>query len=95
MTDDANERFRTLEVIDNYGRSRVMTYAYVTPWHVTHKSLEIKLVQALQALIGQPQNGFVLVLSKPIENRQQDKLELEQKAQQIFDGSAQALLSGD
>lgn len=95
VTDDANERFRTLEVIDNYGRSRLMTYAYVTPWHVTHKSLEIKLVQALQALIGQPQNGFVLVLSKPIENRQQDKLELEQKAQQIFDGSAQALLSGD
>ncbi|GAA0856919.1 exosortase A [Aliiglaciecola litoralis] len=95
VSDDANERFRTLEITDVYGRNRLLTYAYVTPWHVTHKAIEIKLVQAVQALIGQPQNGYILVMSKPIEKRDLDKRLLEQKADAFFNGESQALLSGE
>lgn len=95
VSDDANERFRTLEIIDNHGRSRLLTYAYVTPWHVTHKSMEIKLAQALQALVGQPQNGFILVMSKPLKDRKIDKQILEQKASEFFNAQPQAMLADD
>ncbi|WJG10447.1 exosortase A [Aliiglaciecola sp. LCG003] len=93
VSDDANERFRMLEIIDNYGNKRLLAYAYVTPWHITHKSLEIKLVQAIQALLGQPQNAFILMISVPVTERDSDFEQLEKQASALFNQDLKALLN--
>lgn len=93
VSQQANDRYRTLEIIDNFGRKRLISYTYVTPWHITHRSLEIKLVQAVQALLGQPQTGFVLMISVAENSAEADKQRLQQKADALFTPALRDLLN--
>lgn len=80
---EVRENYRIVEIIDNFGRKRLLAYSYVTPWHVSHKSIEIKLTQAVQALFGQPQIGYLLVVSKAIRTKS-DAEQLKQRAKTLF-----------
>ncbi|GAB5381779.1 MAG: exosortase A [Aliiglaciecola sp.] len=93
VKDDRNERYRVIEITDVAGNRRLLAYSYVTPWHMTHKALEIKLVQAIQAILGQPQNGFVLFISKQLENEKVDRQALEQSADKLFSEKLKALVN--
>ncbi|MEP4889835.1 MAG: exosortase A [Aliiglaciecola sp.] len=93
VSEDSNPTYRSMQIIDNYGNKRLLTYTYVSPWRVTHKSLEIKLVQAIQALLGQAQNGYLIVLSVPDSKKEQTKQALEEMSKDIFSGDLQSILS--
>lgn len=83
VTSQVKDNYRIVEIIDNFGQKRLMAYSYVTPWHMTHKSIEIKLTQAIQAVLGQPQTGYLLVVSKGIKNKEDAEL-LKKRAHQVF-----------
>ncbi|GAC13316.1 exosortase A [Aliiglaciecola lipolytica] len=93
VSEDKNQTYRTLQIIDNYGNKRLLSYTYVTPWRVTHKSLEIKLAQAIQALLGQPQSGYLLMLSVPLDKTEESQMKLEKMSQDIFNRDLPILLS--
>ncbi|WP_342804803.1 exosortase A [Alteromonas sp. M12] len=93
VSEDRNPTYRSMQIIDNYGNKRLLSYTYVTPWRVTHKSLEIKLVQAIQALFGQAQNGYLIMLSVPDDKNEKTKQALENMSQQIFNDELQSLLN--
>lgn len=80
---EVKENYRIVEIIDNFGRKRILAYSYVTPWHMSHKSVEIKLTQAVQALLGQPQIGYLFVVSKAIKTKS-DEEQLKQHAKAKF-----------
>ena len=95
VTEDRNPLYRTLMIIDNFGNKRLLAYTYVTPWYISYKSMEIKLVQALQALLGQPQAGYLLMVSLPVDgsNEAAMRTKLEEKAQALFTKDLGALLN--
>ena len=76
--------YKTLEIIDSRGTKRLLAYTYATEWVTTHQALKVKLSQAVQAFLGQPQIGFILVVSKQLDEEQQDRESLNRVAAQML-----------
>lgn len=89
----SHENYRTMEITDNFGRKRLISYAYVVPWHMSHKALEIKLVQAIEALLGQAQIGYVLMISMPVDD-QSDRQTFMQRSANLFTPQLRELVGG-
>ena len=79
------ENFTYLEIIDTRGVKRGLVYSFVTPWLVSSSQIKVKLLQAIQAFMGVPQAGLVMVMSLQLSDDEngQKKILLE-KANQRF-----------
>lgn len=76
--------YRQLEINNAAGQKRLISFAYVTDWLVSPSAIKIKLSQAVQAFLGQPQAGMVFVMSVPLDaGRSKEKL-LQKKASEKF-----------
>ena len=62
------ESFDTISIVNLYGQKRMIAYTYITEWIISPKTIKVKLIQAIQAILGQPQIGIVLVMSVPLED---------------------------
>ena len=65
-------QFKMITITNISGHKRLLAYTYSTRWLTSASALEIKLSQAVEALSGQPQLGFFIALSLPIEKDNQD-----------------------
>lgn len=61
----AKPGYQVMEITNTLGQRRWVAHTYVTAWQQTPNTLEIKLGQAMQALLGQMQAGFAVVISAP------------------------------
>lgn len=78
------ENYNTIEITNISGQKRLLAYTYVTSWITTPSSLKVKLSQAFQALLGQPQSGMVLVMSVPLDAKKTQKQALLDKSSDII-----------
>ncbi|WP_416306673.1 exosortase A [Neptunicella sp. SCSIO 80796] len=86
------EQFNTVEIINSQGIKRLLAYTYVNDWFVTPSTLKIKLSQAVQALLGQPQTGYFIALSIPLEHSGAGRNQLNDFTRQYLnDGLKEAL----
>lgn len=79
----AKPGYQVMEITNTLGQRRWVAHTYVTAWQQTPNTLEIKLGQALQALLGQVQAGLVVVISAP-EEAYADQAEFEAAARHWF-----------
>lgn len=82
VTRRSGERFNTIEIINSQGTKRLLAYTYVNQWLVSPSTLKIKLSQAIQALLGQPQTGYFIAISLPLNPLGTNKAELTDFAEQ-------------
>lgn len=76
--------YRQLEINNTAGQKRLINYAYVTDWMVSPSAAKIKLSQAIQAFVGQPQAGMILVLSVSLDSSRARENLLNQVASDKF-----------
>ncbi|WP_088330337.1 exosortase A [Lacimicrobium sp. SS2-24] len=84
--------YQMLEISGLNGRRRMLAYTYVTEWMQSPSSLKVRLSQAVQALVGQSQQGMVLIISRVVDNDEQRRA-FRQQAQQFFAQNYQQVLN--
>lgn len=94
---DRNHRYSVLEIAHITGKRRMLAYSYVTEELISPHALHIKLLQAIQAFLGQPQRGFALVISKEYTEQTHDavRAELEAQARSLFDVNTLEAFGGE
>ena len=95
MNRSSNGHFSTLEVTNLHGSKRLLSYTYVTPWVSSPSAIKVKLSQAIQALLGIPQNGFVLVMSVKLDESGENRNMLEEKVASLVDEQLWELVKND
>jgi exosortase/archaeosortase family protein len=89
------EHYTLVEITNIVGQRRLIAYTYVTGWVTTSSSLKVKISQAFQALVGQPQNGMVLVMSIPISAKGHEREVLIEQASAKLSSSLSGSLFND
>ena len=77
-------QFNTMEITNLAGQRRLLAYTFVTPWVASPSALKVKLYQAVQALLGIPQSGFVLVMSVEVDEGTSQDEQLLLSAKQLM-----------
>ncbi|WP_343847159.1 exosortase A [Bowmanella denitrificans] len=75
--------YALLEITNTAGQRRLLAQSYVTPWVQTPEILNVKLSQALQAMVGQTQSGMAVVLSTTVSS-ETEKVRFRQQAESFF-----------
>ena len=70
--------------MDVRGRKRLLAYSYYTDWLTSPVGLKVKLTQAVQAFLGQPQTAMVLVISLALHDKQKNSEQLIEAAKKQF-----------
>jgi exosortase A len=89
------EHYTLIEITNIVGERRLVAYTYVTGWVTTPSSLKVKISQAFQALVGQPQSGMVLVMSIPLSTKGQERELLLEQASAKFKTTLSGSLVND
>lgn len=86
-----------LEITNTAGEFRLIAYTYATSWIVSPSALKVKLSQAIQAFLGIPQTGLVVVLSKAVDEADRETVlkDIREEAGQTLNSELKTLLSGD
>lgn len=89
------EYYTLIEITNIVGERRLIAYTYVTAWVATPSSLKVKVSQAFQALMGQPQSGMVLVMSVPLSAKGNERELLVEQASAKLNSSLSGSLVND
>ncbi|MBC3765758.1 exosortase A [Neptunicella marina] len=87
--------YQLLEINNTNGDKRLVAYSYVTAWRQSPSSIEIKLVQAAQAILGLPQQGYFVALSHQLTRHSNDDKLFKQQADAFFSQDLSKVLSDD
>lgn len=63
----ARNGYQWLEITSLAGQRRMVSYTYATDWLVSPSAVKVKLSQAVQAFLGEPQTGLAVVLSASVD----------------------------
>ncbi|GAB3036069.1 exosortase A [Bowmanella dokdonensis] len=88
------DEFGLVEITNVRGDRRLLAFTYVTDWLQTPSTASVKVSQALQALIGAPQAGMVMILSMPVDAEEGAREHLIRKATSFFSQDLWSLTHG-
>lgn len=63
VKNEAMGNYNVIEITNSTGIKRLLVYTYSTSWITSPAAAKIKITQAIQALLGIPQTGYVFVMS--------------------------------
>ncbi|MDF2177286.1 exosortase A [Aliiglaciecola sp. CAU 1673] len=95
LSEQVFERFTVLEISSASGNRRLLAYAYANDWMTSPSGWKIKAVQALQALLGQPQPGLFVAMSIPVSQASDYRQAFVSEAQAFFSKDMEAMLGGN
>lgn len=85
-------QYQILEIATLSGTRRMLAYTYVTDWLQSSRHIKVRLTQAMQAFLGQPQQGMVVVISQLVEN-DEDRKDFREQAKSFFSQNYQQVLN--
>ncbi|MCC2614857.1 exosortase A [Aestuariibacter halophilus] len=62
------EKFELLELINSEEKKVAVAYGYATQWIISPDEWKVKLIQAVQAFLGEPQRGVLIAIGLPLDS---------------------------